>query len=105
MWQALDAQVTVGGDFADDEAGLVNGGDDEAMRRAAADGDDDVAEIVCCRVQSFQACADFFCELIFVAGDGGGVDELFEFVGERAVRDCWFLRLRGGWKGVQKTNG
>ena len=52
--QALDAEVTVGGDFADDEAGLVDGSDDEAMRRAAADGDGDVAEIVGCGVQSFR---------------------------------------------------
>ena len=44
--KALQAQIAVRRDFADDESGFVNRRDDQAMRRAAADGDDHVAEII-----------------------------------------------------------
>src|SRR5277367_1563803 len=63
LWQALHAQVAVRRYFADDEAGLVNRSDDEAMRRATADGGDHVAKIVRHRVQIFQAGANRICQL------------------------------------------
>ena len=67
LWQALYAQVAVRCDFADDEAGLINRGHDQAMRRATADGDDNVAEIVRRGLQAFQARANLIRQLIFVA--------------------------------------
>ena len=63
--QSLHAQVAVRRDVADDEAGLVDRGYDQAMRRAAADRDDHVAEIVCYRVQGLQVRANFIRELGF----------------------------------------
>src|SRR5580658_113059 len=85
LWQALHAQVTVGRDFADDEAGLVNRGDDEAMRRATADGNDYVAKIVCYGLQAFQARANLIRQLIFVAGDGGRSDKFVQPLQESSV--------------------
>ena len=96
MWQALHAQIAVGRNFADDEAGLVNWSDDEAMRRAAADRDDYVAEIVRYRVQNFQARANLVRELIFVARDGWRVDEFPKLIREPAVRTDRLLRLGAG---------
>ena len=78
--QALQAQVTVVGDSADDEAGLVDRRDDQAMRRAAADGDDHVAEIVHDGMKRRELRANFFRELIFVAGNGGRFDEFLQVV-------------------------
>ena len=104
LWKPLHAQVAVGGDFADDEARLVNGSDDEAMRCAAADGDDYVAEIVRDRVQIFQARANFVRELIFVARDGWRVDKLFKLMRQAGVRAGRFQRLTDGSGRVQEKN-
>src|ERR1017187_2587262 len=67
--QALQAQVAVVGDSADDETGLVDRSYDQAPGRAAADSDDDVAEVVRNWVEGGDFRANFFREHIFVAGN------------------------------------
>ena len=47
LWQALKAQEAIGRDPADDVTGLVNRGDDKAVRRAATHRHVNVAEIIC----------------------------------------------------------
>src|SRR5271156_2044598 len=105
LWKSLHAQVTVGRDFADNEAGLVEWCDDQAMRCAAANGDDHVAEIVRLGVQSLQFCANFIAELIFVARNGGRIDKFLKLIGEPAVRTGRLLRLPDGGRRAQKENG
>ena len=82
--QALQAQVAVVGDSADDEARLVNRRDDQATRRAAADGDDHVAEIVHDGMERRELRANFFGELLFIAGDGGRLDKFLQIAREVA---------------------
>src|SRR5271156_2195995 len=91
LWQALHAQIAIGRDFTDDEARLVYRSDDEAMRRAASDGDDHVAQIVRHRVELFQARANLICQLTLVPGDGGRVDKVFQLVLERSVSTFGYL--------------
>src|SRR5271155_5544032 len=73
--QALQAQVTVVRDSADDESRLVDWSDDQTMRRAATDGDDHVAEVVHDGMKCRDLRADFFAEVVFVAGDRRRLNE------------------------------
>src|SRR5215469_5392396 len=78
--EALDLKIAVGGDVADDVAGFVHGGNDEANGAAAAESDDDVAEIVRLYIQLgrdiFQAVANFCGECEFVSGNRRSFDEV-----------------------------
>src|ERR1700690_2098025 len=73
--KALNPEVTLVGDFADDEAGLVDGSDNQAMRRAAADGYDNVAEVVGFRIEHRDFRTDFRSESALVTRKGGRFDE------------------------------
>ncbi len=65
--QPLESQVAIVCDSADYEARLVYGRDDQAMRRAAADGDDHIAEVVHDRMERRELRANLFRELLLVA--------------------------------------
>ena len=105
--EALHAEKTVGGDFADDKTGLVDGGDDQAAGRTRADRYDDVAEIVFCGVKRRELVQNFVAEGIFVARDGGRCDEIGENGLSAGVygRGCGRGLLRAGPRRRKKECG
>lgn len=77
----MHPQVAVVGDGRDDQAGFVEGGDDQRVGAAVADAQDQVAEIVGARAcprrePQFQEVAN----RRFVAGDARPLDEAQEIV-------------------------
>jgi hypothetical protein len=82
--EALEAQVSVGSNIADDETGFVDRSNDEAARRAAADGDDHVPEIVDHGMQRRELRANFFREFVFIARNGRRLDKVLQITGEIA---------------------
>src|SRR5947209_8630107 len=92
--KALHAQIAVGGDRADDVSGLVQGRDQKTVRRAAAERDVNVAEVVGLRRQRFQLVANPAGQFLLVAGDRGGSDE---------YREIHLGSLRARSEGIQKA--
>ena len=100
MRKTLHSQVAVVGNATDDESGLVDGRDDQAVRRAGANGDDDVAKIVGLRAERGNFGANFFGELIFVAGNSGRSYKSIQVFFQSGVESCRMRRrgrLRKGW--------
>jgi len=95
--QALDAEVAVGVDPADDVAGFIDGRGDEAVRRAGAEGDGDVAHGVLLRMEAGEVVLDLRGHGGLVATDADGVGELLQVVAEGV--GC--LRVGGEGRGEQ----
>ncbi len=93
--QPLHAQITVGGDGADDVAGLVHRRDDQPARRAAAEGHVDVAHVVGLRRELFQFCADLGRQRALVAQHGRCL---------RKLRQVRAQILRGGGRGQPRCD-
>src|SRR5580704_8132863 len=94
--QPLDAQVAIVGDGADDETWLVNSGDEQPMLSAAAECDNDVANIVDLRMKRCELRTQLINKLLFVPGNRGHIVKRFQVVEASLARSDLVHRLRAG---------
>ena len=94
--QTLNAQVAIVGDGADNEAGLVNSGDEQPTRSPAAQSDNDVANIVDLRMKRGELRTELIHKLLLVPGDRGHIVERFQVVEASLACSDFMLRLRPG---------
>jgi hypothetical protein len=78
LWKSLQAQVAVVGDLADDEAGFIHWGHEQAMWRTLADRHLDGTQAVGRWGKTLQAFSDPACDGAFISRDGRLVHECLQ---------------------------
>ena len=116
--QPLNAQVAIVGDRADNKTGLVNSGDEQPMRSAAAKCDNDVANIVDLRMKRREPRTELIDKRFFVPRNRGHIVKRFQVVEAGFARSDFMRRLRAGrprarekakgtqiWRCTEKSSG